>query len=279
MMIALLLLGVVILGALTFVLILFNGCQDGSLKEFLISNFDDRPKNGLYRFYEDETWGDGRELQLYRPDSSFIDTTYIPGACFYPASCNMWCLDKDSLISYSNDSDYCYRTLYPVYVHRASGRIDTLHNSFVLYAHDMDIGYIHRKWESDLWFVMESKRPGEILGYSYIVDDAYKNRNPLNLVMMNYSYEGQEKVFESQNSYFWIIQRHTTDIYGPLTEEQLVAQLKTLDIQFPINLRAIYNRYVMPRINDSERSFADLPKPKHFYWPRHKKTKDKVIGP
>ena len=251
-----------------------------SLLLLLASCFDDGPTMGLYGWYLDTNWSDGYSLHLYRPDSSYIDVNHVPGTPFYKAnsSYNFWCADKDSLIAYQpeNGPDFNH-TLYPVYVHRASGRVDTLHNSFIYRATAVPLGFVQRECEIEKWLILECKLPGEILSHSFLADTAYEAENPMSFSMYMYTYEGQERIFESDLSHFWIISLHTTDMYGPLTEKELAAQLTQLGIALPVILKQRYSPYVRPGMSDG--SFADIPEPKHFiYWPHDKKRKPKVIG-
>ena len=215
--------------------------------------------------------GDGWYFKILRPDISFIDSTITPGMPYYGLwPVNLWGL-RDSMTPSVAD-----RAVYPIYVHRPSGRTDTLHEHIIHSATIPYIGVIRRRCKTDSCYVFETVFPGKVLGRSFIVDEACDSDCSDYYSLNVYSYEGQKKVFESKQFHYWIINRFTTDWYGPLTEQELTLQLKELGIPLPLTLKNIHSPYVMPNMVNGD--FADIPVPKHFmYWPHDKKHGDKII--
>ena len=135
---------------------------------------------------------------------------------------------------------------------------------------------------------METKLPGEILGKKHISDFNDIGDDTLLYDLAYYTYEGQEKVFESELSHFWIANSSTTDLYGPLTEEELVVQLEQLGVRLPIKLKNPYDRYVYPKKHivfidtiSYEVNWDSVPSfqiPKHFSWPFWNVRKPKIIS-
>jgi hypothetical protein len=261
---------------------------------------DDHPKGQVFFVRENHEYGNGRNLELYWPDN-------IPSV--YPVSYldlsfhNLWCRDPDSLVitttnPQTNPELY---PMHPLYIHRLSGRIDTLyHTHHVISAPEDDfrpraygvggvhIGYIHRECKVKGFYVMETKLPGESLGKKYISDFKDIGKDTLLYDLAYYTYEGQEKVFESELSHFWIANSSTTDLYGPLTEEELVVQLEQLGVRLPIKLKNPYDRYVYPKRHDvyidsisyvvNMDSVPPFYTPKHFSWPFWNVRKPKIIS-
>ncbi|MCR4921727.1 MAG: hypothetical protein K5945_08500 [Bacteroidaceae bacterium] len=291
-MIALLPLGVVILGALTFIF---------PPEDHLA---DDHPEGQSFFIREDHEEGNGRNLELYWPvgTPSTFPTTYLDYS-FH----NLWCRDAKGLHTSTADtkSNPELYPMRPLPVHRPSGRIDTLcytnynvtpSDKVVLYdppagTGPIPIGYIHRMREIKHLIVMETKLPGEILGHMYLSIEENQKEDSLAYSLSDYTYEGQEKVFESEMSHYWIANKRTTDLYGPMTEKELALTLERSGIRLPLKLKNPYDRYVYPKqreinLNDYPDSVRDsviasLPPfphpPKRFSWPHWNVRKKKVI--
>ena len=242
------------------------------------------PEVGLYQF--DWVDDDGyRTFYIYRPDSSLIDTTHITGAAFLDAGThNLWCLDSADLIMlHEGDSSSEFRDIYPLYVHRPTGRTDTLFLSHQWRANYLDFGHVHRELFLDKWIVLECRLPGRILGYNHLFDETDRDVPLDNLSEGSYDYEGQRLIFESKDFDFWVINRLTTDLYGPLTEEELVIQLKALDVPLPVELKSSYFPYKRHRIKGTG-DIVHFPDSMYTYsifgrvWPHGKEVEPKIIG-
>ena len=288
-MIALLPLGVVILGALTFIF---------PPEDHLA---DDHPEGQSFFIREDHEEGNGRNLELYWPvgTPSTFPTTYLDYS-FH----NLWCRDAKGLHTSTADtkSNPELYPMRPLHVHRPSGRIDTLYctsyqampsDKVVLYSPStgigaIPIGYIHRMREVKNLIVMETKLPGEILGNRYFSDYMNPRGDSLQYTLDYYTYKGQEKVFESEVSHFWIANKRTTDLYGPMTEKELALTLERSGIRLPLKLKNPYDRYVYPRSHTvyidsvsfqfNTDSLKPFPRPpRQFSWPHWNVRKKKVI--
>lgn len=242
------------------------------------------PSVGLYQF----GWTDDdgyRTFYIYRPDSSFIDTTHVPETAFYDACAhNLWCLDSSMLQkSHDGDSDRAYHHIYPLFVHRPSGRVDTLYNPFIYHACGLNFGHVHRECFLDKWIILECRLPGRILGYFHLFDDTYRDMPLDNLSEGSYTYEGQRLIFESKDFDYWVVNRMTTDLYGPLTEKELLAQLKALDVPLPVELKSSYFPYKRHREKGTG-NIIDFPN--YMYtrclfwrvWPHGQEVEPKKIG-
>lgn len=240
------------------------------------------PSVGLYQF----AWTDDdgyRHFMIYRPDSSLIDTTHIAGTAFLDAGHNLWCLDSTELrMSHDGDFSKEYQNIYPLYVHRPSGRTDTLFLSHTWHAIGLDFGHVHRELFLDKWIILECRLPGRILGYSHLFDDTDRDTPLDDLSEGSYTYEGQRLIFESKNFDYWVINRLTTDLYGPFTEEELVTQLKTLEITLPVKLKSSYFPYKRHREKGTGKiiSFPDSMYTYSIFgrvWPHGKEVEPKTI--
>ena len=136
--------------------------------------------------------------------------------------------------------------------------------------------------------VMETKLPGEILGNRYFSDYMNPRGDSLQYTLDYYTYKGQEKVFESEVSHFWIANKRTTDLYGPMTEKELALTLERSGIRLPLKLKNPYDRYVYPRSHTvyidsvsfqfNTDSLQPFPRPpRQFSWPHWNVRKKKVI--
>ena len=240
------------------------------------------PDIGLYKF----AWTDDngyRPFEVYRPDSSFIDTTHIIGTPFYDLSThNLWCLDPSKLVlSHDADSSIEFQQIYPFYVHRPTGKIDTLYHGYYWLTATIDFGHVHRECFLDKWIILECRLPGRILGYSYLFDESYRGIPIDNLYEGSYTFEGQKLIFESKDFDYWVINRLTTDLYGPLTEKQLIKQIKALEIPLPVKLESSYFPYRKHLFNGEilplPDSLYDNPKAFTREYPHGDKVRAKVI--
>ena len=240
------------------------------------------PDVGLYKFAW--TSDDGyRPFVVYRPDSSFIDTTHIIGTPFYDLSThNLWCLDPSKLVlSHDADSSIEFRHIYPFYVHRPTGKTDTLYHGYYRLTATIDFGHVHRECFLARWIILECRLPGRILGYSHLYDESYNDIPIDDLGLASYTFEGQKRIFKSKNFDYWIINRLSTDLYGPFTVKQLVKQLKQLNIPLPVRLESSYFPYRKHYANGETYPFPDslYDNPKAFSreYPHGDKVNAKII--
>lgn len=237
---------------------------------------------GLYYF----GWNSDRghtPFYIRRPDSSDIDTLHITGTAFYEADAhNLWCLDSTQLRLSNDDNPYISKILYPLFIHRASSRTDTLFLPLAIHSRNsLDFGHIHRECFLDEWVILECRLPGRILGYNYLFDEAYRGVPLDELDMSLYTYEGQRQIFESDDFDYWLINRMTTDLYGPLSEENLVDRMKELEVPLPVTLKSMYFSYEQ---NHKDGEYIPFPDSMytHFlilrFYPHGEKAKPKEIG-
>ena len=242
---------------------------------------ENNPDVGLYKF--SWTCDDGdRPFIIYRPDSSFIDTTHIPGIPFYEADVsNLWCHDSSQLeLSHEGDSCCEFQYVYPLYVHRPTGRTDTLYLGYYRTQTELSFGHVHRECFLDNWIILECRLPGRILGYAHLFDEAYRSVPIDKLHLGSYTFKGQRLIFESKDFDYWIINRLTTDLYGPLTEKELIKQLKELRVPLPIKLKSSYFPYRKHYKDGKTLPFPDTLYKKGFfgrYFPEGEKVETKVI--
>ena len=239
------------------------------------------PDVGLYKFAWTNDNGD-RPFMIYRPDSSFIDTTHIPGTPFYEADvCNLWCLDSTKLeLSHEGDSSCEFQYIYPLYVHRPTGRTDTLYLGYYRTQTELCFGHVHRECFLDNWIILECRLPGRILGYTHLFDESYREIPIDKLYLGSYTYEGQRLIFESEDFDYWIINRLATDLFGPLTEKQLVKYLSELRMPLPVELKSSYFPYSKHQKNGETLPFPDSLYKKSFffrYFPAGEKVKPKEV--
>jgi len=183
-------------------------------------------------------------FMIHRPDSSYIDTLHITGTAFYQVDAhNLWCLDSTQLRLSNDDNPYISKLLYPLFIHRASNRIDTLFLPLTYWGDELDFGHIHRECFLDEWIILECRLPGRILGYNYLFDETYRGVPLDELDMSLYTYVGQRQIFESVDFDYWLIHRTSTDLYGPLSEENLVDRMRALGVSLPVTLKSTYFSY------------------------------------
>lgn len=242
---------------------------------------EDSPDIGLYKFAW--TYDDGyRPFVIYRPDSSLIDTTHTPGTPFYEADANnLWCLDSLRLrLSHEGDTSSNCQFIYPLYVHRPTGRTDSLYLRYYETQSVLDFGHIHRECFLDKWIILECRLPGRILGYTHLFDETYRNVPIDELHLGSYTYKGQRLIFESNDFDYWIINRLTTDLYGPLTENELIMQLKELRVPLPVKLKSSYFPYRKHQRNGEILPFPDSLYKKGLFWrhfPEGEKVETKIV--
>ena len=141
---------------------------------------------------------------------------------------------------------------------------------------------MHRERFLDKWIVLECRLPGRILGYNHLFDETDKDTPLDNLSEGSYDYEGQRLIFESEDFDYWVVNRLTTDLYGPLTEEELLAQLKTLKIPLPVKLKSSYFPYKRHREKGTGNIilFPDSMYTRSIFgrvWPHGKEVEPKII--
>ena len=61
--------------------------------------------------------------------------------------------------------------------------------------------------------------------------------------LCRYDLKGQRKIFDSEKSYYWIVSRTKTDLYGPLKYENLLEFIEMLQIPTPIELKSWRDQY------------------------------------
>lgn len=231
------------------------------------TTYDGHPAGTTFYVREDEGLRDGRILEIYHQDSAMITH---PG---HPVRiCNAENLYRPDSAEAKVEPFLTEEGACPVAVHRYQGRVDTLYTAFHGHA---GVGYVSRWRKTGDWIVVECKVPGEIMehdclaGYGVAVNRT-DTCPPIRLALEDYSYKGQTAVFESKMVHYWIAGRKTADLYGPLTEQELVVQAKILGIRLPIKLDGNYDRYV--------RNYSHEKEPKAFSWPNHRERPDKVVG-
>ena len=102
----------------------------------------------------------------------------------------------------------------------------------------------YRDFYKKNWLIVEVKNPGDILGLSHLrpgrkVDGMPVKEYPL----CWYDFKGQRKIFDSEKSYYWIVSRTKTDLYGPLKYENLLEFIEMLHIPTPIELKSWRDQY------------------------------------
>lgn len=222
----------------------------------------------------------GRYLELKKPmgryDGEYPDPTKRYEFCIR----NLLCLNPDGMECFRDTfeafqfqmSTFQRHEAFPVSVHRASGKIDTLYMCWRFMG--VPIGYVSGQYEEKNWLIVECKEVGKILGYDYLADESYRSRPTSHLSMADYTYEGQEKVFESKRVSYWIASTKTLDLYGPLTKKELSSQIKALGLSLPIKLHAICDQYARARRKNGE---FIKPFPKQMNWPHLRKREGTII--
>lgn len=245
----------------------------------LLAACDFQPRDVSFYVWEDERWEDGRFL-LVNPDTACAGVMPDTSRRYELSRHNLYARHADSLLA---DKDTVWERLYKkglcyaLRVHRASERIDTLYYLGVCYSgsEPVRIGYISGGWENKDWLVVESKKPGLIVGREDLSNPpALDARGVLGVYMEDCTYRGQEKVFESKIVDYWIASRHTADLYGPFNMTQLKRQLRHIGISLPLKLDGGYDRY--SHSDGADGNFFGV-RPKAFYWPHHRSRKGTVI--
>ena len=235
---------------------------------------EEGPEIGLYGWDYSHHTGNVRYLLIF-PDSILIEPIQSSTKTYYDFQENLWCLDS---VSHVLEQESLSRPLFCILVHRPLGRTDTLYSASPY----INFGHIHRECFMDKWIIIECRLPGRILGYSYLCDKAWRETPVDKLTLENYTYEGQTRIFKSNNFDYWVINRLTTDFYGPLTVKQLVKQLKELKIPFPVKLESSRSCYALERLNNGDfnnfpDSLYDNPKAFTRECPHGDKVRAKVI--
>lgn len=185
---------------------------------------------------ENHEYGNGRELVYYEPNSTRTDSS-VP-AC--------------SLL-----------------FHRFSGETDTLttgdYNGYVLRM----VGYIQRVGYLEKWLILETKEPSMILDSANLVNDSI-----VSACLGDFSYDSQTKVFNSNLSQYWIVNKYAPELYGPMSESEVKQQCQHLRIALPVTLEGKYDRYVETHKTINGRLEE---KPNTFSWPNWHMRDDKMI--
>lgn len=222
--------------------------------------------SGTFDIIEEHEYGNGRMLKFNDLEPQFEDKVH-PQKKLDTSFSNLYNRDGSGMHYFVDSMNL---GIYPLYVHRFSGRVDTLYAAKreTLYS----IGYIQRVHYGKKWLVIEVKDIFRTLGYQHLAGEEYKkyNRDCLNLSC--YTYEGQRIFFDSDSSDFWIVNRYVTHMYGPLTEAELRTQLKRLHISLPLTLEGMYDRYVYNQQITVE-------PPKEFHYWHWQERPDRIIQP
>lgn len=216
-------------------------------------------RDGIYGMIEDHEHGLGRYLTLPYEDSLMVDSLPNLSSCYDLTRKNFYCREKERLQRTPDDSTDCTGKKYLLtFVHRASGRVDTLYNYTKPGGNLLLFGYVSGYKRHERWMVLESKDPEEILGRKYLCRPIPDKRV---VHLDDCTFEGQKKFFDSRIADYWIVYLYSTDFYGPFNMNELKVQMRKLGIPLPMKLYGIYDRYVD--------NYSDEPHPKAFYWPRH----------
>lgn len=199
--------------------------------------------SGTFIIREDEVHGNGRTLRLNMSDDFYAGNIFPP----------------------------------PVYAHRPTGQVDTLH---VGGYEEVIPEYVQRVHYGKKWLVLETKNVSLILGRDYLAREEYKSSPIDSLLLGCYTYRGQRVLFDSDAPHYWMANRQTTDIYGPLTESELRTRLKRLRIPLPLILEGEYDRYVYNFTEELEGNrFRGERLPKEFHYWHWRERPDRTIQP
>ena len=239
---------------------------------------DFEPKDVVFYVWEEEEWVDGRHVVCRYDDSLFSHGLPDSSRCYPYTMHNVFCREESGLLGDTiSDEDKSQKWYELFFLHRASGRVDTLYSPAYRNCSSsiMGLGYVSGGKKCGEWLVLECKKPGKIVGR----DDLYNVKplnqyGPLGVSMMDCTYKGQEKVFESPIVDYWIASQHTPNLYGPFTKMELKAWMDRLGIPRPMRLYVPYDRYTYAR--DSIGDFPDE-EPKAFRWPHHHSRKGTLI--
>ena len=185
-------------------------------------------------------------------DSCFFDNS-TDSVIFPTSPANLW-QTRDTLVKDVYAKTYlswpCVKVKIPV--HRTDGHVDTLISLVACepsgkrtpFRERINIGYVQRYSFEKNWLIVEVKNPGDILGISHLrpgrkVDGMPVKEYPL----CWYDFKGQRKIFDSEKSYYWIVSRTKTDLYGPLKYENLLEFIEMLHIPTPIELKSWRDQY------------------------------------
>lgn len=241
----------------------------------LFSSCKDQPTDENFFVWENKMLSDGRYLAFKALENTPTYQESIPEKRFALCPTNMFCHQAKNLKA-SSDSLWqsdSQEELYPIYVHRPTGRIDTLYTTKSEEGNDMCLGYISGFQKSGEFLVLECKKPGKILGHSYLANkEQDKNLAIMNLTMSNYLSEGQEKVFESSIVSYWIANIHTTDLYGPFTIKSVQPQMLKLGLTLPLQLDGAYDMYTSNNNREKTNLF------KGFHRSNHRQREGTTIG-
>ena len=243
---------------------------------FLMYSCDFMPRDVTFYVWEEERWSDGRFLMVNFSDSVQVKEKINPTNHYDVRRTNLYCQDqKDMILKSDSDWNASLRIwpCFPIRVHRASGRVDTLY-CFGNQGCFFSIGYISACATTKDWLIIESKVPGKILGREHLANEKIPECDVYMLFMGHYTYIGQKKVFESRKVDYWIANQHSYDIFGPLTKKQLKVQMQKLKIPLPMKLDGYYDRYSYAF--DSTGFFLS-DEPKEFLAPHHREREGILI--
>lgn len=241
---------------------------------FVLLSCDFQPNGVSFYVWEERDVSDGKMLMYKAPEPSDSDAI----------SDSVWKRMSDIDILYlgktlgNSREDFNHnQKCSPIFVHRFSGAVDTVYVGHHIGERNIiRTGYVSSYVKEGEWLVLECKIPGEINGDHYLANQEYRQSGKKTIfhAMWNYTYEGQERVFNSHITHYWIANRHTPDLYGPYTKNQLKRQLKSLSIPLPIKLNGLYDRYCHMFEPDST---VNRTRPKAFYFPHHRKRNGTLI--
>lgn len=166
--------------------------------------------------------------------------------------------------------EWSFYKVMPYYFHRSvGGRIDTLYKN-----EGIGLGYLSRYYADKKWFVVEIKWPGLTHGYEDLVDSATLSKPLTNVFLADYTYEGQRKIFESDESNYWIVARKSRHLYGPFTEKEILREMPKLGIKLPVKLIGLNDRYAIIQAPEMNPHYND-----RFPFKLHEKTErpDKIL--
>lgn len=227
-----------------------------------------------YIIREEHEGGDGRTLCIYLEDSLYVNWRPDSPRQYHMRYKNICCRDEkdlDNTLDSLREKEHIDNKYALFYFHRASGRVDTLF-AYSGRGYLYILSYVSGYRDYGKWILLENKYIKDIVGLEDLCDSTeyYDDR----ILQGSCTYEGQEKVFNSSIADYWIVNRYTTDFYGPFNMDEMKAQMHELGIPLPMKLDGMYDRYVYAR--DANGEFSDI-FPKHFFWPRHRSRKGTVI--
>ncbi len=250
----------------------------GIASMLLYVSCDFEPTDVTFYVWEEEEWTNGRHVMCHCEDTLAIQGLPDSSRCFPYTMHNLFCREESGLRSDTVSDEKDEQEWYILFlVHRASGRVDTLYSSFLRNCSSsiMGLGYVSGVKIFKEWLVLECKKPGKIVRREDLCNEKTLNEyGPLSVRMADCTYEGQEKVFESNIVDYWIASQHTLNLYGPFTKSELQVWMTKLGIPRPMKLYGAYDRYNYVRGNIGDEPSEE---PKAFRWPHHRKREGTMI--